>query len=178
VVSSSGCVTGPKGQEIGSTGYAGPTQRSLLIGHCVMATAEHREPCDSRGSFTVLGAPRGEIPPGDSTKRVSQNQRRTVMKSITLEEHFATPAFLNGPGRDLKEQAEKYNNARAIKLIPQRCDLGDKRIAEMDQAGIDMQIVSLTAPGVEQLEAPEAMALATETNDFVVGAFKKQPDSL
>jgi hypothetical protein len=29
--------------------------------------AEHREPCDSRGSCTVLGAPGGEIPPGDST---------------------------------------------------------------------------------------------------------------
>ena len=34
----------------------------------VTATAEHREPCDSRGSCTVLlGAPGGEIPPGDST---------------------------------------------------------------------------------------------------------------
>ena len=32
-----------------------------------MATAEHREPCDSRGSCTVLGAPEGEIPPGNST---------------------------------------------------------------------------------------------------------------
>ena len=32
-----------------------------------MATAEHREPCDSRGSCTVLGAPGSEIPPGDST---------------------------------------------------------------------------------------------------------------
>ena len=31
------------------------------------ATAEHREPCDSRGSCTVLGAPGGEIPSGDST---------------------------------------------------------------------------------------------------------------
>jgi hypothetical protein len=31
-----------------------------------MATAEHREPCDSRGSCTVLGAPGGEIPSGDS----------------------------------------------------------------------------------------------------------------
>jgi len=30
-------------------------------------TAEHREPCESRGSRTVLGAPGGEIPPGDST---------------------------------------------------------------------------------------------------------------
>jgi hypothetical protein len=33
-----------------------------------MATAEHREPYESRGSRTVLGAPGGEIPPGDSTK--------------------------------------------------------------------------------------------------------------
>jgi hypothetical protein len=29
--------------------------------------AEHREPCESRGSCTDLGAPGGEIPPGDST---------------------------------------------------------------------------------------------------------------
>jgi hypothetical protein len=33
-----------------------------------MATAEHREPCDSRGSCTVLGAPGGAIPLGDSTR--------------------------------------------------------------------------------------------------------------
>ena len=33
-----------------------------------MATVEHREPCKSRGSRTVLGAPGGEIPPGDSTE--------------------------------------------------------------------------------------------------------------
>src|SRR6266513_2306745 len=68
--SSSGCATRPKVREIGSTGYAGPTQHSSPIGRYVMATAEHREPCDSRGSCTVLGAPGGEIPPGDSTRRV------------------------------------------------------------------------------------------------------------
>src|ERR1700730_4475397 len=40
------------------------------------ATAEHREPCDSRGSCTVLGAPGGEIP-GDSTSpAVPARQRR------------------------------------------------------------------------------------------------------
>jgi len=97
------------------------------------------------------------------------------MRTITLEEHFATPRFFEGPGRDLKEQAEKFNNARALKLIPQLCDLGDKRIAEMNAAGIDMQIVSLTAPGVEQLDAAEAMALAVETNDFVADAIKRHP---
>ena len=97
------------------------------------------------------------------------------MRTITLEEHFATPGFLDGPGRDLKEQAEKFNNARAIKLISQLCDLGDNRVAEMDAAGIDMQVVSLTSPGTEQLEAAAAMAMASETNDFVAAAMKRHP---
>jgi uncharacterized protein len=98
------------------------------------------------------------------------------MKTITLEEHFATPGFFNGPGRDLMAQAERYNNARAAKLIPQLSDLGATRIAEMDKAGIDMQIVSLMSPGTEQLEANEAIALTTETNDFVADALKKYPN--
>jgi uncharacterized protein len=98
------------------------------------------------------------------------------MKTITLEEHFATPGFFNGPGRDLMTQAERYNDARATKLIPQLSDLGATRIAEMDKAGIDMQIVSLMSPGTEQLEANEAIALATETNDFVADAIKKYPN--
>ena len=106
----------------------------------------------------------------------SSSGRSTTMRTITLEEHFATPRFLDGPGRDdLKEQAEKLNNARATRLITQLCDLGDKRIAEMDAAGIDMQIMSLTAPGVEQLEAAEAISLAAETNDFVADAIKNHP---
>ena len=32
-----------------------------------LPTVEHREPYELRGSRTVLGAPGGEIPPGDST---------------------------------------------------------------------------------------------------------------
>ena len=33
-----------------------------------LPTVEHREPCESRGSRTVLGAPGGEIPPGNSSE--------------------------------------------------------------------------------------------------------------
>jgi predicted TIM-barrel fold metal-dependent hydrolase len=100
------------------------------------------------------------------------------MRTIALEEHFATPTFLDGPGRELKDQAQKYNSARAIKLIEQLCDLGDKRIAEMDAAGIDMQIVSLTSPGTEQLEAAEAIALASDTNDYLAAAIRKNPSRI
>src|SRR5436305_4499122 len=65
--SSSGCVARPRGREIGLIGFAAQIRRSSLIGSYVMETAEHREPCESRGSRTVLGARGGEIPPRDST---------------------------------------------------------------------------------------------------------------
>ena len=81
------------------------------------------------------------------------------MRTITLEEHYASEAFLEGAGRKLKEQAERIGG-RAAKLIGQLCDLGDKRIAEMDAAGIDVQVLSLTSPGTEQLEVAEAVELA------------------
>src|SRR5438552_9714609 len=68
--SSSGCVARPRGREIGLIGFAAQIRRSSLIGSYVMETAEHREPCESRGSRTVLGARGGEIPPRDSTCRV------------------------------------------------------------------------------------------------------------
>ena len=29
------------------------------------------------------------------------------MRTVALEEHFATPAFMDGPGRKLKERAEQ-----------------------------------------------------------------------
>ena len=52
--SSSGFATRLKEREIGSRGFAAQNQRSSLIGSYVMATAEHREPCESRGSCTVV----------------------------------------------------------------------------------------------------------------------------
>ena len=66
--SSSGCVTRPKGLETGLSGFAVQIRLYSLTGSYVMATAEHREPYELRGSRTVLGARGGEIPPRDSTK--------------------------------------------------------------------------------------------------------------
>ena len=64
---SNGCVLKPKEHATGLIGFAAQIRCSSLIGSCAMETAEHREPCESRGSRTDLGAPGGEIPPGDST---------------------------------------------------------------------------------------------------------------
>jgi len=96
------------------------------------------------------------------------------MRTITLEEHYASQVFLEGPGRKLREQAESFGG-RAAKLFEQLCDLGDKRIAEMDAANIDVQVLSLTSPGTEQLEAAEAAALARESNDRLADAVRSHP---
>ena len=95
------------------------------------------------------------------------------MRTIALEEHFATPGFLDGPGRDVKELARQAGG-RAEHLMRDLCDIGEGRIAQMDAAGIDMQVLSLTAPGVEELEAPEAVALAHDTNDALAEAIAKR----
>ena len=99
------------------------------------------------------------------------------MRTITLEEHFATPGFLDGPGRDLREAARQAGS-RAERLMRDLCDMGDGRIAQMDQAGIDMQVLSLTQPGVEQLEAAEAAVLARDSNDALADAIARHPKRL
>ncbi len=107
------------------------------------------------------------------------------MRTITLEEHFATPGFMEGPGRQLKAQAEAAKAHPEVggglnfaHLVDQLCDLGERRLAEMDAAGIDVQVLSLTSPGTEQLDAAEAVALSRDVNDHLAEAVKRQPGRL
>lgn len=48
----------------------------------------------------------------------------------------------------------------------------------MDAAGIDVQVLSLTSPGTEQVETAEAIALACEANDYLADAITKNPTRL
>ncbi len=96
------------------------------------------------------------------------------MRTITLEEHYAIPGFFDGPGRDLKHRAETIGG-RYANLIERLCNVDAKRLAEMDAACIDMQVLSLTAPGVEQMDAAEAIVLAREANDYLAAAVNKHP---
>jgi len=99
------------------------------------------------------------------------------MRTITLEEHFASPAFMDGPGKPLREQARSVG-ALGQQIPEQLCDLGDERIAAMDAADISMQVLSLTAPGVEQLEPDVAETLARESNDYLADAVRRYPQRL
>ena len=55
-------------------------------------------------------------------------------------------------------------------------DLDAGRIAHMDETGIDMQVISITSPGVQVLEAGLATELAAHANDHLSQAVKRHPD--
>ncbi len=99
-----------------------------------------------------------------------------TMRTITLEEHYASPAFLRGPGRRLREQPVLPGSTGPRNLIDELSDLGEKRIAEMDAAGIDLQVLSLTDPSVQQLGVDDARDLALEANDYLAEAVGRHPD--
>jgi len=111
---------------------------------------------------------------------MSQQHENKMMRTITLEEHYATPAFMEGPGRQLREaahaaEAHPLLTAGMTRLVEQLCDLDGRRIADMDAARIDVQVLSLTSPGVEQLETAEAVALSRATNDTLADAVRRYP---
>ena len=49
------------------------------------------------------------------------------MRIITLEEHFASPAFLAGPGKEFNF-ALRNRGARGVKISDQLRDVGDQRV--------------------------------------------------
>lgn len=96
------------------------------------------------------------------------------MRTITLEEHYASPGFVNGPGRVFMQRAARMG-PRMARIAEQVREVGEARIAEMDAAGIDMQVLSLNSPGVEQTDAAEAVEIAREANEFAASAVTKYP---
>ena len=90
------------------------------------------------------------------------------MRTITLEEHYSLPAAAEGP-------VSEQNLARTPFAEP-LMDIGDRRIADMDAAGIDMQVLSLASPEVEQLDGTLSVAIAREANDHLAEAVRRHPD--
>lgn len=94
--------------------------------------------------------------------------------TIALEEHYASVAIM----ARTEDVPGPLSPAAGSALHPALVDLGPARLAAMDQAGIDFQVLSHTAPGVECILDPDAPALARAANDSVLEAVSENPDRL
>jgi uncharacterized protein len=95
------------------------------------------------------------------------------MRTITLEEHISTPEFLEVTDKFwVGDPAVNFWKANRTKLL----DCGNGRIADMDAAGIDVQVLSLSGIGMDMLDAATAAALARDTNDKLAAAVHAHPD--
>ncbi len=99
------------------------------------------------------------------------------MKIVALEEHFTTPE-VSKAWQDLDPKS-----AAAGATVPfggeggrRLLDFGDDRVAAMDDAGVDVQVLSLTTPGVQNLAPDDAVELARQSNDRVAAAVADRPD--
>ena len=95
------------------------------------------------------------------------------MPTITLEEHFVTESFVRATG-SFGENAPPQMAQMGPKLL----DLGSGRIAAMDEAAIDFQVLSLASMGIDALEASTASALVHDTNDELAAAIRAAPTRL
>ena len=86
---------------------------------------------------------------------------------ITIEEHYQDPdvarAYAPEDARQLPAIAERLN------------DLTGLRIKEMDEAGIDMQVLSHANPGLQKMDAETAVRLARIANDRLAETVRAHP---
>jgi 2,3-dihydroxybenzoate decarboxylase len=114
------------------------------------------------------------------------------MRKIALEEHFYTEGFLEylrsrkePPRREVLEDANHnqierawdsfYYRDRPLSSSLKLLEMGPGRISDMDRAGIDIQVLSLSNPGVELFGIRDGERMAKETNDELAKVIQKYP---
>lgn len=86
---------------------------------------------------------------------------------VALEEHYIDPevaATFDGPERHSAMMKQRLE------------DLGEIRLAAMDEAGIDFQVVSHGAPATQRVDAETSVWLARGANDRLAASIGAHPD--
>jgi 2,3-dihydroxybenzoate decarboxylase len=133
-----------------------PTRRDLLRGAALAAAAR---------ATAGLASPLSSTP-------VPEPSRPNHLKKIALEEHFLVPDFIGY----FSETFQNISPEIAKFGLEALQDLGDRRIAIMDEHGIDFQVLSIAGPGVQvERDAAVAVKRSKTANDFLAGEIQKRP---
>ncbi|HEV3114430.1 MAG TPA: amidohydrolase family protein, partial [Candidatus Binataceae bacterium] len=110
--------------------------------------------------------------------RYQLNDQDRRIRTIALEEHFSTP--MQRQKTEATEFRSFYLSSRSEyighDIAEQLADIDEQRLAYMDAAGIDVQVLSFSSPGPQAFDAPEAVPLAKDANDLLHEAVKRHPD--
>ena len=102
------------------------------------------------------------------------------IKRIDFEAHFYSQNYIDAMYKNknyprfednlqTKNRMLRYNpeiaQPFADTLMDRLLDLGEKRIQKMDKCGVDVQILSLSAPGIEQFDTKIGTELARRANN-------------
>jgi 2,3-dihydroxybenzoate decarboxylase len=97
-------------------------------------------------------------------------RRGRGMKVIAIEEAFSVPKLIPWPGEARMPADWVLDWGRRL------ADITQLRLADMDEHGVDMQVLSLTSPGVEAIKDPaEAVATARQVNDYLAELVAAHP---
>jgi predicted TIM-barrel fold metal-dependent hydrolase len=94
---------------------------------------------------------------------------RTKPTVIAIEEHYWD-----------KEVASHFGAADPVRgasgALERLYDLGALRLKEMDEAGVDMQVISHGAPATQRLDPETAVRVARDANNRLFEAVRARPD--
>jgi len=99
------------------------------------------------------------------------------VKVIALEEHMTTPMANAALPPHLRRAEVLVARSRYLghDMPTELLDLEGSRIKAMDEAGIDMQVLSLGAPGSQGFDAKIGIPLAIDANDRMYETCKRHP---
>jgi predicted TIM-barrel fold metal-dependent hydrolase len=93
------------------------------------------------------------------------------MRVIAIEEHYVHPAL-----QSAEALANLREHPQLARIQEKLEDVGPGRLADMDAAGIDVQVLSHTVPGAEAWPAAEAVSAARQANDDLAKTVAGHPD--
>jgi predicted TIM-barrel fold metal-dependent hydrolase len=96
------------------------------------------------------------------------------VRIVGLEEHVALPVLLDAWARAGVPRIPQlgYGDEPFARRLR---DVGDGRLADMDDQGVDVQVLSLASPGVQNLPAEDAVGVAREANDALAEIVRGNP---
>jgi uncharacterized protein len=97
------------------------------------------------------------------------------IRIVALEEHVALPTLLDAWARAGVPQIPQlgYGDEPFAQRLR---DVGERRLADMDDQEIDVAVLSLASPGVQNLTATDAVAVARDANDALAEVVAGNPE--